>query len=153
LIEEKLNDLEWTIASAAENYAVKGYSYLHKVEIARLPAVAALFCDDGFQLEMMTCVDHREADGIFRLVYQFNTFGTARRHLLHADLKPGQAAPSIATVCPGANWYEREVYDMYGVEFSDHPDLKRILMDEDYVGHPLLKDFVDVAPQVKGSDG
>ena len=148
MIEEKLNELDPAIVSTAENYAVKGYSYLHKLEVARLPEAAALFCEDGFQLEMMTCVDCRESDGIFRLVYQFNIYDIVQRHLLHADLAPDQAAPSITAVYPGANWYEREVYDMYGVEFSGHPDLKRILMNDDYVGHPLLKDFVDTAPQV-----
>ena len=80
MIEKKLNELDPAIVSAAENYAVKGYSYLHKLEIARLPEAAALFCEHGFQLEMMTCVDCRESDGIFRLVYQFNTYDIVQRH-------------------------------------------------------------------------
>lgn len=148
MIEEKLHELDPTITSAAENYELKGYGHIHNLELARLPAAAALFCEHGFELEMMTCVDCRESEGVLRLVYQFNSYDPAQRHLLHADLAPGHPAPSIAAVCPGANWYEREVYDMYGVEFSGHPDLKRILMNDDYVGHPLLKDFVDTAPQV-----
>jgi NADH-quinone oxidoreductase subunit C len=49
--------------------------------------------------------------------------------------------PSIAHIYPGANWFERETYDLYGVTFSDHPDLRRILTDYGFSGHPLRKDF------------
>ena len=71
-----------------------------------------------------------------------------QRIRLRVSVREEDMVTSITDVHPSANWYEREVYDMYGVEFSGHPDLKRILMNDDYVGHPLLKDFVDTAPQV-----
>ena len=101
---------------------------------------------------MITCQDRRENDNTFRLIYQFNQHGIPQRHIIHADIAPDTAAPSIATTFPAADWYEREIFDMYGVSFDGHPDLKRILMEEDYFGHPLLKDFVDPPNPYRSED-
>ena len=108
-----------------------------------LPQIAEVFQADNFHLELLTCQDRRETDRVFRLIYQFNQFGAPQRHVIAADIAPAMTAPSIAAIFPAADWYEREIFDMYGVVFDGHPALKRILMEEDYVGHPLLKDFVD----------
>lgn len=108
-----------------------------------LPQIAEVFLREAFHLEMLTCQDRREVDGVFRLIYQFNRYGAPQRHGIACDLSPDATAPSIAAIFPAADWYEREIFDMYGVAFDGHPDLKRILMEEDYVGHPLLKNFVD----------
>ena len=56
-------------------------------------------------------------------------------------LSDGEAVPSLTVIHPSANWYEREVYDMYGIVFLDHPDLRRLLTDYGFSGHPLRKDF------------
>jgi len=74
-------------------------------------------------------------------VYGFNTWETLDRHLIHADVDPGTPACSITHIYKAADWNEREVYDMYGVTFAGHPDLKRILLPEDADFHALLKDF------------
>lgn len=139
MIADKLSAL----ISDATPHPERGY-HLHGAALSDdLPQIAEIFWAENFHLEMLTCQDRRAADGVFRLIYQFNRCGAPRRHGIACDLSPDATAPSIAAIFPAADWYEREIFDMYGVAFDGHPDLKRILMEEDYVGHPLLKDFVD----------
>ena len=127
----------------AAPYPERGYHLQGAALPCNLPQIAGVFLAEGFHLEMLTCQDRRETDRVFRLIYQFNRYGAPQRHVISADLSPDATAPSIAAIFPAADWYEREIFDMYGVVFDGHPDLKRILMEEDYVGHPLLKNFVD----------
>ncbi len=134
-------------ASSAVDDENRGYHYLHRATAEQMPAIAELFGKGGFHLEMLTCVDAREGEGVFRLVYQFNRQGEPERHLLHVAVVPEATGASISGVFAGADWYEREVFDMYGVSFDGHPDMKRILLEEDYIGHPLRKDFVDRDPR------
>ena len=60
---------------------------------------------------------------------------------MRTEVKDGQKAPTLCGVYAGANWAEREVFDMFGIEFDGHPDMRRILMYEEFVGHPLRKDY------------
>ena len=106
-----------------------------------MPAIAQVFADHGYWLELLTCQDRRSDLERFRLLYTFNHFGSSDRHLITVDLEVGDEAPSISSVATAADWKEREVFDMYGVRFSEHPNLKRILLPDDADFNALLKDF------------
>jgi NADH-quinone oxidoreductase subunit C len=77
----------------------------------------------------------------FAVVYQLYSLPRNRSLRLMVELGEGEEAPSLTGVWPGANWYEREAFDMFGIRFGGHPDLRRILMPDDFQGHPLRKDF------------
>lgn len=128
-------------SSTESDYAQDGFHHRHKVAADKLPAIARACRDHGYILEMVTCEDQRETHGCMRLVYTFNRLSAVDRHLVQADVPPGEAAPSIVDVYRAADWMEREVYDMYGVRFDGHPELKRILLPDDSDFHALLKDF------------
>jgi len=144
-----------TLSSQAADHAATGFHHTHVVEPDGVVDVARLFREHGYWLEMLTCQDRRADLSKMRMVYTFNRFEQADRHLVHADLDPGVEAVSIAGVYKAADWYEREVYDMYGVGFRGHPDLKRILLPDDADFHALLKDFgrIEDAPGAAASSG
>ncbi len=89
----------------------------------------------------ITAVDWPEREKRFELVYHFLSMSLNARIRVKAALREDEIAPSITGIFPSANWYEREVFDMYGILFSGHPDLRRILTDYGFRGHPLRKDF------------
>ena len=90
----------------------------------------------------VTAADYVQQRHAFAVVYHLYSLTTNTRLRLKADV-PADAPRlrSVADVWPAADWHERETYDMFGIEFEGHPDLRRILMDEDYEYHPLRKDF------------
>jgi len=93
------------------------------------------------QLIDITTVDYPERDRRFKMIYLLLSHETNSRIIIDYDIKEGEFIPSLTSIYPSANWMEREVFDMYGIEFKDHPDLRRILTDYDFKGHPLRKDF------------
>jgi len=86
-------------------------------------------------------VDYPERDQRFDVVYHFLSPHMNRRIRVRLEADDIDPVPSITSVFPGADWYEREAYDLYGILFSGHPDLRRILTDYGFDGHPLRKDF------------
>jgi NADH-quinone oxidoreductase subunit C len=136
-------------------YEQTGFHHSHRCAPHNLVEVGALFRDGGFFLEMITCLDLRETDSLMRMVYTFNRFEETQRHRLHIDLEIGVSVPSLVSSFAAANWFEREVYDMYGIVFEEHPDLKRILLPDDADFFPLLKDFgrIDEATEVQDEAG
>lgn len=86
-------------------------------------------------------VDYPGRDKRFEIVYHFLSPKYVRRIRVSVAVGEGESVPSITGLFPGANWFEREAYDMYGVPFTDHPDLRRLLTDYGFEGHPLRKDF------------
>jgi len=93
------------------------------------------------QLIDITAVDYPENTQRFKLVYLFLSHEFNQRILLTYSINENELIPSLTSIYPAANWMEREVFDMYGVKFKDHPDLRRILTDYGFEGHPLRKDF------------
>ena len=120
------------------DYAKTGYHLEVAARPEQMPAVAQAMLAQGCFLESLTAVDLRES---FSLVYHFANFSELCRTVVHASLAKGAQAPTISQVYPAADWYEREVYDLFGIKFAGHPDLKRILLPDDADFHPLLKDF------------
>ena len=93
------------------------------------------------QLIEVTAVDYPEKEQRFRMVYFLLSHENNSRIVIDYYIKENKIVPSITNIFPSANWMEREVFDMYGVNFKNHPDLRRILTDYGFEGHPLRKDF------------
>ncbi|MDA7688652.1 NADH-quinone oxidoreductase subunit C [Candidatus Pelagibacter sp.] len=93
------------------------------------------------QLIDITVVDYPENAQRFKVVYLFLSHEFNQRIILNYLISENEVIPSLTPIYPAANWMEREVFDMYGVKFKDHPDMRRILTDYGFEGHPLRKDF------------
>ncbi len=93
------------------------------------------------QLIDITAVDYPEKDRRFKIVYLFLSHEKNQRLILNLFIKENEFVTSLTSIFPSANWMEREVFDMYGIEFKNHPDLRRILTDYNFKGYPLRKDF------------
>ena len=118
-----------------------------RIESSRLiKALTALKLELGFDLLVdITCVDYlhyRDATDRFGLAYLLANTDTAERITIRAMLnEPELEIESAVPLWEGANWMEREVYDMFGIVFKGHPDLRRILLPEEFAAHPLRKDY------------
>ena len=93
------------------------------------------------QLIEMTAVDYPENKKRFKMVYMFLSHENNQRIILSFLINENEIVQSLTSVYPSSNWMEREVFDMYGIKFKDHPDLRRILTDYNFEGFPLRKDF------------
>ena len=93
------------------------------------------------QLIDITAVDYPENQKRFKLVYLLLSHEQNQRIVLSYYIDENQQIPSLTKIFPSANWMEREIFDMYGIKFTDHPDLRRILTDYGFEGYPLRKDF------------
>lgn len=128
--------------------AVAGGSVIHgqlRLDIA--PAGIGAVCrflkeNRQFRLSAITAVDWFPAEPRFHVVYLLQSFANRERLRLVCALQSAKPEiDSVTGVWRAANWYEREVYDLFGVVFRNHPDLRRIMMPEDWAGHPLRKDY------------
>lgn len=142
-----------------------GQTVLHPTSEQYLDLVKAL-ADDGYAMLIDLCgVDYLEylhrplPDGVrperFEVVVNLLDITNRRRIRVRVQVPESEPTiPSLFDVHPGAEAFERETYDMFGVTFGDHPDMTRILMPEDWIGHPLRKDFAvgEIPVQFKGAN-
>ena len=125
-------------------FAFKTYLGQNFIELppADVPAVLA-FLKEGEGFDMMTdltAVDRSNEPGRFEVIYMLYSFRGNGRVRLKTRVSVGEPVPTAVGVYLGANWLEREVFDMFGIPFTGHPNLKRILMPDEWSGHPLRKD-------------
>jgi len=113
------------------------------IDAAKIEAVCRLLKDkhDYIRLCTVTALDHYPMEPRFMVVYQLHSLAANRYLRLKCALAEGASIQSVTSVWRGANWYERETFDLFGITFEGHPNLIRILMPEGWVGHPLRKDF------------
>ena len=93
------------------------------------------------QLIDITAVDYIGSEDRFKMIYLFLSHEYNLRINITFSINENEVVNSLTKIFPSANWMEREVFDMYGIKFNDHPDLRRILTDYGFSGHPLRKDF------------
>ena len=140
-LKTRFGELAWTFSEGAKTHQRRIV-----VPAAQLLAYLGFLKDDcGFDLLVdVTCVDYlhyRGAKDRFGLVYALANTTTNERLFVRAFLnEPNLTVPSATSLWEGANWMEREVYDMFGVKFAGHPDMRRILLPDEWTGFPLRKD-------------
>jgi len=144
-LENLARDLVTKAKGAIEGYSVAFGEVTLNAQADRIVEVLTLLRDQKdaqFQQLVDLCgVDYPERAARFDVVYHL--LSLTRNHRIRVKVRTDEdtAVPSVTGVYPCADWYEREAFDMYGIFFSGHPDLRRILTDYGFHGHPLRKDF------------
>ena len=144
-----VNDLERTVNSGLTTTIIKSEisfgQLLIDINIEDLSSVILFLKTNSKcrfkQLIDITAVDYPEKDKRFKIVYLLLSHENNLRIIINTSIDEKTPVPSITKIFPSANWMEREVFDMYGISFKDHPDLRRILTDYGFEGYPLRKDF------------
>jgi len=148
-MNDTLNDLGDYIAGKAGDAVLSWEIALDELAIVttrdNLSAVMKLLRDDSnCQFKMLidvTAADYPEREERFEIVYNLLSLSHNQRIRVKASTDENTPVPSVVPLFSAAGWFEREVWDMFGVFFTDHPDLRRMLTDYGFEGHPLRKDF------------
>lgn len=128
--------LSWDVANGELTVTIAPTSLVSFVEFLKTDGACRFS-----SLVDITAVDYPSRAKRFDVVYHFLSMYQNQRIRLRAQIREDDMVPSIIAVHPSANWFEREVFDMFGILFTGHPDLRRILTDYGFRGHPLRKDF------------
>ena len=140
---EKLVNAE--LSSKIQNSEIKYDELLLKISVNEIVAVITFLKSNNRlkfkQLIDIAAIDYPNEDKRFELVYLLLSIENNLRIKISVKFESDEKIPSITKIFPSANWMEREVFDMYGIKFINHPDLRRILTDYNFKGHPLRKDF------------
>ena len=148
-MKTELNNLEKTINSGLttkiKSSEIKFNCLTIEIEIEEITQVILFLKTNEKckfrQLIDITAVDYLENPKRFKIVYLFLSHEINQRIILNYFINENEVVSSLTKIFPAANWMEREVFDMYGIKFKDHPDLRRILTDYGFEGYPLRKDF------------
>ena len=148
-MSEALNNLEKIIHSGLtvaikklENNFGQLYIYINAEDI--ISTILFLKTNDKCKFKQLidiTAVDYPSKQKRFKIVYLLLSHENNLRVVIKTNIDEKEKVPSLTKIFPSANWMEREIFDMYGISFNEHPDLRRILTDYGFEGYPLRKDF------------
>lgn len=145
MFEQKLIEKAKNYNFILEQFQDEGFLYIFKGELDKLNGlVAELKNNSDFKFSILTdltATDYPDRVERFELIYNFLSLSNNVRVVLKASIEENITVKSLTNLFSAANWYEREVWDMYGIKFLNHNNLERILTDYGFEGHPLRKDF------------
>ena len=149
MIDQNLNKVEKLInselSSKISGSEIKFGELLFKTSVSEIPEIIKfLKLDNKFKFKQLidiAAIDYPNEEKRFELVYLLLSVENNIRVKISIKFETNEKIPSIVKIFPSANWMEREIFDMYGIKFINHPDLRRILTDYNFKGHPLRKDF------------
>jgi NADH-quinone oxidoreductase subunit C len=134
--------LKSSYGSGIESLSYLGQNYM-VVDRALIPEILQVLRNDeqfDFCVDI-TAVHYPQREKQFDLIWVLYSFARNERIRVKAQIRDGESVPSSVAIWTGANWLEREVFDMFGIKFDGHPDMKRILLPDGWKGHPLRKDY------------
>jgi NADH-quinone oxidoreductase subunit C len=134
--------LKSSYGSGIESMSYLGQNYM-LVDRALIPEILQVLRNDeqfDFCVDI-TAVHYPQREKQFDLIWVLYSFARNERIRVKAQIPDGESVPSSVAIWTGANWLEREVFDMFGIKFDGHPDMKRILLPDGWKGHPLRKDY------------